>query len=68
MEFNYDYVKESMLAKTKERCEANYFSERALSIHEIINGILLPGKMEQGGGIFDESKHYDHSYIFNAHP
>lgn len=68
MEFNYDYVKKSMLTKTKEFCERSYFSERTLSIHEIANGTILPGKTKEGGGIFDDNKYYDQSYIFNAHP
>ncbi|MBP3651721.1 MAG: glycosyltransferase family 61 protein [Clostridia bacterium] len=67
MKVNYDYVKKSMLKGTKERCEANYLSKLSLSITEINEATLLPGKMSEGGGIFDKDRYYDHSHLQNAY-
>lgn len=68
MKFNYDYVKKSMLDQTKERCEADFLNKQPLCIAEINDGILLPGKMKEGGGIFDQERYYDQSFLHNAHP
>lgn len=67
MKYNYDYVKKSMLERTKTSGEKDYFSHQPLAIREIKNGILLPGKFNIGGGIFDENQYYDQSYLQNAY-